>query len=341
MLPHRCRVRASRYAEGFRRYRRGVGYPVFEPLDSGLMDTGDGHQVYWEVRGDPQGVPAVVLHGGPGSGATPWWAQFFDPERYRVVLMDQRGCGRSVPNACDHRSALANNTTTHLVKDLEQLRTSLGIEQWLLFGASWGSTLGLAYAVEHPTHVSALVLWAVVTTRARDVHWLTHVMGDLYPQEFDDLLAVLPACERRGNIPAALHQMLMSDDPVVHDRAAMAWCAWEDRLATLSGPVQPHPRSLDPRRRLGFARLVTHYFGNHAFLPDDAIMGNLSKLSGIPTYLLRGRLDIASPLRSAVEVAQGIPEAILDIVEADAHGAGDDTAARLIRVLDEHAIRAV
>jgi proline iminopeptidase len=314
-----------------------VPYPILDPFDFGFMEPGDGHQVYWEVCGNPAGRPAVVLHGGPGSGATPWWRQFFDPDRYRIVLMNQRGCGRSVPNASEDREALTHNTTGHLISDLEQLRRQLDIDRWLIFGASWGSTLGLAYAVQHPRSVSALVLWAVVTTRARDVHWLTHTMGDLYPQEFDELLGVLPESDRGGNIPAALHRMLMSEDPTECDRAAAAWCAWEDRIGTLSGPVQPNPRSLDPRRRLGFARLVTHYFGNYAFLPDDAITGKLDRLAGIPTYLLRGRLDIASPLRSAFEVAQGIPGAQLDIVETDAHGGGDDTVERLIRVLDEHA----
>lgn len=302
------------------------------------MATGDGHQVYWEVCGNPDGKPAVVLHGGPGSGATPWWRQFFDPDHYRVVLLDQRGCGRSMPNACDDRQALRNNTTAHLIADLEQLRSQLGIERWLIFGASWGSTLGLAYSVQFPQRVSELVLWAVVTTRARDVEWLTRTMGDVYPQEFDELLDVLPVGEREGNVPVAVNRMLMSEDPVVCDRAAVAWCAWEDRLATLSGPVQPHPRSLDARRRLGFARIVTHYFGNHAFLADDAITSNLHRLAGIPTYLLRGRLDVASPLRSAYDVAQGIPGARLEIVESDAHGAGDDSLERLIRVLDEHGV---
>jgi proline iminopeptidase len=311
-----------------------VSYPVREPLSSGLMPTGDGHQVYWEECGNAQGKPAVVLHGGPGSGAPPWWRQFFDPDAYRVVLLDQRGCGRSLPNACDDRRALDNNTTAHLIRDLEKLREQLGIDRWLVFGASWGSTLGLAYAVEHPERVSELVLWAVVTTRAKDVHWLTHTMGEVYPQEFDELLSVLPEDRRTGNIPAAFHELLMSEDPATCERAALAWARWEDRIATLSGPVQESARTHDPRARLGFARLVTHYFGSSAFLADDAIVGRLPRLAGIPTYLLRGRLDLASPLRSAYEVGQGIPGAELVIVEADAHGAGDDTIRRLVAVLD-------
>ena len=314
-----------------------VPHPILDPRESGLVETGDGHQVYWEVVGNPHGKPAVVLHGGPGSGAGPWWRQFFDPERYRVVLMDQRGCGRSRPDAGEDRAALANNTTAHLVADLEMVRQHLGIDRWLLFGASWGSTLGLAYAIEHRERVSELVLWAVVTTRARDVHWLTHVMGDVYPEEYDALLDVLPTEAREGNVAAAVHALLMSGDPEVCDQAARAWCAWEDRLGTLTGPIQEHSRSSDPRRRLGFARLVTHYFANHAFLDDDAIVGNLDRLRDIPTYLLRGRLDIASPLRSAYEVAQKLPHAVFDIVESDAHGAGDDTMERLVAVLDGYA----
>jgi proline iminopeptidase len=316
-----------------------VPYPIVEPYQSGRLETGDGHRVYWEVCGNPEGKAAVVLHGGPGSGATPWWRQFFDPDRYRVVLMDQRGCGRSLPNACDDRGALRNNTTADLIGDLEQLRQHLGIDRWLIFGASWGSTLGLAYAVQHTERVSELVLWAVVTTRAKDIHWLTHTMGDLYPQEFDELTSLLPATDGETNIPAAMNDLLMSDDPGVCDRAARAWCGWEDRLATLSGQVRPHSRSADPRLRLGFARIVTHYFGNHAFLADDAITGHLGRLGATPTYLLRGRLDISSPLRSAYEIAQGIPGAKLDIVEADAHGAGDDTLERLINILDTFAMQ--
>jgi proline iminopeptidase len=301
------------------------------------MQTGDGHDIYWEECGSTTGKPAVVLHGGPGSGAPPWWRQFFDPDAYRVILLDQRGCGRSLPNACDDRRALENNTTGHLIHDLEQLREQLGIDRWLVFGGSWGSTLGLAYAVEHPERVSELVLWAVVTTRAKDVHWLTHTMGDVFPQEFDELLSPLPADRRAGNIPAALHELLMSDDPETCDRAALAWARWEDRIATLSGPVLASPRTADPRARLGFARIVTHYFGGHAFLADDAIIGRLPRLAGTPTFLLRGRQDIASPLRSAYEVARGIPGAELAIVEADAHGAGEETVKRLVAVLDEFA----
>jgi proline iminopeptidase len=306
---------------------------VIEPYDHGMLEVGHGHRVYWEVCGNPAGKPAVVLHGGPGSGATAYWRHFFDPDVYRVVLFDQRGCGRSTPLASQTLAALEHNTTTDLIRDIEQLRELLGIDRWLLFGASWGSTLGLAYAVEHPERVSELVLWAVVTTRARDIEWLTHTMGQVYPAEFDALLELVPPSERDGNIPAAIHRLLRSPDPTLCDAAARAWCDWEDRIATLSGPVEPSPRTLDPGRRLGFARLVTHYFGSFAFLDDDAIVGRLDWIAHVPAYLVRGRLDIASPLRSAYDVAQALPLATLDVVEADAHGAGDDTRARLLAAL--------
>jgi proline iminopeptidase len=314
-----------------------VTYSVPAPHESGLMATGDGHQVYWEVCGNPTGKPAVVLHGGPGSGATPWWRQFFDPARYRVVLFDQRGCGRSLPNADDDLAALEDNTTAHLVADMELLREHLRIDHWLLFGASWGSTLGLTYAIEHPDRVSEMVLWAVVTTRSSDVRWLTHTMGEIYPEEFDRLLGLLAPGERSGNVAAAVLARLRSDDQSTRDAAALAWCGWEDRLATLSGPVTPQRLSLEPRERLGFARLVTHYFAHHAFQADDAILGRLERIRHLPAYLLRGRLDIASPLRPAYEIARRLPMATLDIVEADAHGAGDDTMRRLVAVLDGYA----
>ena len=312
-------------------------YQGVQPYDSGLMPTGDGHQVYWEICGNPDGKPAVVLHGGPGSGATAWWRQFFDPARYRVVLFDQRGCGRSTPHAADDLAALEHNTTHHLLADMERLRELLGVDRWLLFGGSWGSTLGLAYAVHHPDRVSELVLWALVTSRSADVRWVTHSMGEVYPEEFDALLAHLPPAARGGNIPAALHAQLVAPDPEVADRAARAWCAWEDRIATLSGPVTPHPRSEDPRLRLGFARLVTHYWGNHAFLPDDAITSRLGRIEHVPAYFVRGRLDKASPLRPAYDLARRLPHATLDIVETDAHAPGDDTVERLVAALDRFA----
>lgn len=309
-------------------------HPVQQPFETGFLSTGEGHEVYWEQCGNPDGTPLLVVHGGPGSGAIPWWTQFCDPERYRAVLVDQRGAGRSRPHAGDTTAALVDNTTAHLVADFEQLRTQLGIASWVLFGGSWGSTLSLAYAVEHPQRVRALVIWAVGTTRRHEVDWLTHMMGQVYPAEFDALLAALPPGTDRTNVPLAVHRLLVDDDPVVADAAARAWCAWEDRIATLSGPVRPSLRYQDPRFRLGFARLVTHYFGHHAFLADDAITGRLHGIAHIPTVFVRGRLDIASPLRVAYELAQALPLAELHVVEDDLHGPGRESEQILLAALD-------
>ncbi len=308
-------------------------FPPAEPFERGLLKASGGHDVFWQQCGNPHGKPLLVVHGGPGSGAAAWWTTFPDPERYRIIMVDQRGCGRSKPHAGDTRAALVNNTTADLIGDFEALREQLGIEQWLLFGGSWGSTLSLAYAVELPERVSELVLWAVVTTRQRDIEWLSQTMGDIYPVEYDALLAALPGETRDGNVPLAFNRLLLNDDPSVCDSAARAWCAWEDRLATLSGPVQPSPRFQDPRFRLGFARLVTHYFGNYAFLPDDGITGRLDRITHIPAVLLRGRLDIASPLRAAYEVADRLPKATLHIVEGEAHGGSDETDRLLVDAL--------
>lgn len=312
-------------------------YEPTPPFDSGLLDTGDGHLVYWEQRGNPDGRPLLVVHGGPGSGASPWWATFPDPDRYRIVLVDQRGCGRSTPSAAETSAALRHNTTAHLVADFERLRAQLGVERWVLFGGSWGSTLSLAYAVEHPDRVAAMVLWALVTTRRHEVDWLTRAMGELYPDEFDALVSVVPAAERDDNLVLALNRMLVSGDPDVEHRAALAWCDWEDRIATLTGPVVRSSRFESPAFRLGFARLVTHYFGHAAFLPDDGILARLSRIAHVPAVLVRGRLDIAAPLRSAREVAQRLPLATLHVVEGEAHGGADETDGILIDALDRFA----
>jgi proline iminopeptidase len=306
-------------------------YPVTEPFDSGVLETSDGHQVYWERVGNPQGKPAVVLHGGPGSGALPWWRTYFDPGRYNVTLFDQRGCGRSRPLASEPGIDLSAITTQDLISDIEALRELHGVERWLVFGGSWGSTLGLAYAVEHPWRVSELVLWGVTTTTRQEVDWLTWSMGEVYPEAFAELLALVPGLEQGGNLPAAYNRLLMSPDVSLRDDAARSWCAWEDRLATLDGPPSPSPRFGDAAFRLGFARLVTHFFGNHGFLPPDGISGHIDRIAAIPAVLVRGRLDIASPLGVIWRLTRQLPLATLHIVEGEDHGGADTTAALLVQ----------
>ena len=308
-------------------------YPTTEPFDTGYLKTGV-HTIFWERVGNPQGKPAVVLHGGPGSGAQSWWRTYFDPDRYCVTLFDQRGCGRSRPLASDHEADLSTITTQLLIDDIERLRELHGVDRWLVFGGSWGSTLGLAYAVEHPARVSELVLWGVVTTTPEEVEWLTWGMGEVYPEAFADLRALVPHVERGDNVPAAYHELLMSSEHEVRDRAARAWCSWEERLATLSGPPRPNPRYADAEFRLGFARLVTHFFGHHAFLPAEAIQGNLDRIQHIPAVLIRGRLDIASPLGVAWRIAQVLPRAELVVVEGEGHDGATITDELLVRATD-------
>ena len=300
-------------------------YPLTEPFDGGILEAADGHQVYWERVGNPRGKPAVVLHGGPGSGAAPWWRTYFDVDRYNVTLFDQRGCGRSRPLASDADIDMSTITTQHLIHDIEALRMLHSVDRWLVFGGSWGSTLGLAYAVEHPSHVSELVLWGVTTTTPHEVDWMTWSMGEIYPEAFAELRALVPELKQRDNLPAAYNSLLMSPDPDRRDRAARAWCAWEERLATLSGPPKPRPSYLDATFRLGFARQVTHFFGQHGFLPPDGISGRLDRIIDTPAVFVRGRLDVASPLGVVWRIAQQLPLATLHVIEGEDHGGADIT----------------
>lgn len=326
-------------------------HPLTEPYDQGMLDVGDGQRVYWECCGSPDGQPAVVLHGGPGSGATPWWRGFFDPDRYRVVLLDQRGAGRSTPSACDPATDLRSNTTAHLVRDLEDLRRHLRIERWLVLGGSWGATLGLRYAVQHPERVRALVLFAVTTTRRVDIEWLTRGVARFFPEAFTRFTAGVPEAERAGDLSAAYARLLASPDPAVRGRAAAQWCAWEQAIVAIgeepppneskthllrlergeslthgdegTGPAAERPRFADPAFRYGFARTVTHYFSHAAFQPDDAIIGHLDRLAEVPGVLVHGRLDLASPPDTAWHLASRWPRARLVLVEGVGHAGAE------------------
>lgn len=266
-------------------------YPETEPYEHGLLDVGDGHEIYWETCGNPDGKPALVVHGGPGSGCSTNLRRYFDPAKYRVVLVDQRGCGRSTPHAGAPVADLSANTTDHLVADFELLRTRLGIEKWLLFGGSWGCVLGLTYTLRHPGRVSELVLMGLATDRFLEVEMLIRGLGAYFPEGFARFREGVPEAERDGDLSAAYHRLLMDPDPAVHHQAAADWCAWED--AMLPG-VPPHDVFDDPAYRLCFARLVTHYFSNRAFLPDGEILRRIGELAGIPGVLAQGVLDTSN-----------------------------------------------
>lgn len=297
-------------------------YPLTEPFDRGLLDVGDGNHVYWEVCGNPLGKPAVVLHGGPGSGCTPGWRQFFDPSVYRVVLFDQRGCGRSTPHAGEYGVELHTNTTHHLIRDIEQLRHHLGIDRWLVFGGSWGATLGLAYAEAYPGRVTELVLFSVTNTTRREVEWVTYDMGRIFPAEWARFRDAVPAGERGGSLVEAYSRLLEDPDPDVREEAAKHWCLWEDSHVAIHPSHRPDPRFNDSRFRMVFARLVTHYWRHAAWLDDGVLLQEAGKLAGIPGVLVHGRLDVSGPPDIAWHLAQAWPDAELHLIDDAGHGSG-------------------
>lgn len=305
-------------------------YPDIEPYAHGMLDVGDGNLVYWEVCGNPQGKPALLLHGGPGSGCTPGMRRLFDPTRYRVVLFDQRNCGRSTPHASDPATSLAANTTPHLLADIELLRTTLGIERWLVFGMSWGSTLALAYAESHPDRVSEIVLAAVTTTRPGEIDWLYHGAGRFFPEAWERFRDGVPSAERDGNVVEAYARLLEHADPAVREQAAASWCAWEDAVVATNPAAGPNPRYADPRFRMAFARIVTHYFRHNAWLEDGQLLRDADRLSGIPGVLIHGRLDISSPLETAWQLAQAWVDSELVIVERSGHSSAEPGMAEAI-----------
>ncbi|WP_454777930.1 prolyl aminopeptidase [Georgenia muralis] len=311
-------------------------YPPTEPDDAGMLTVGDGHEIYWETCGNPAGRPVVMLHGGPGSGCTPGLRRWFDPEAYRIVLLDQRGAGRSTPSVADDVADLSANTTAHLVADLELLREHLGIGTWVVTGVSWGTTLALAYAQDHPDRVDALVLVSPVTTTHREVEWLTRDMGRIFPEEWQTFRdGAGPGVAPDGSGLAAAYSKLLHDpDPAVRERAARQWCDWEETHPATHPAHRPNPRFADPRFRLGFARVVTHYFAHAAFLDDGVLVRGMTRLAGIPGVIVAGRLDISSPPDVAWALHRAWPGSELVLVEGAGHGT---TAEAIIAATDRFA----
>ena len=294
----------------------------------GLLDVGDGQRIHWEEHGAADGTPAVVLHGGPGSGIGAWWRDLLDPAAYRVVLFDQRGAGRSLPDAGDPATSLAANTTHHLIADVETLRAHAGVERWLVLGGSWGATLALAYAQRHPERVSALVLFSVATTTRREVEWITRGVGRHFPAAWARFRDGVPPGERDGSLAEAYARLLR--DPVRREQAARDWCAWED--AHVGGPHDP--RYDDPRFRLRFARLVTHYWRHAAWLGETELLDGVPRIAGVPGVLVHGRDDVSSPAAVPEALARAWPGAELVLVDGAGHGAQPGIAAAVRRATD-------
>ena len=290
-------------------------FPPIEPFESGMLDLEAPHRMYYEQSGNPRGVPVVFLHGGPGAGASAVHRQFFDPRFYRIVVFDQRGAGRSTPLGC-----LENNTTPALVADMERLREKLGVDRWLVFGGSWGSTLALAYAEHHPGRCLGLVLRGIFLCRRSEIEWFLYGLRHVFPEAWRIFSGYLPEAER-GDLLRAYYKRLTDPDPAVHMPAARCWSVYEGSCSTLL----PNPALVadfaSDRVALGLARIEAHYFVNDIFLPDDFLLANVARLKGIPAVIVQGRYDIVCPAVSADDLHLAWPEAEYNVVADAGHSA--------------------
>jgi proline iminopeptidase len=312
-------------------------FPPVEPYDSGMLDVGNHYRVYWECCGNPEGQPALYLHGGPGSGCSVGQRRFFDPEVYRVVLFDQRGSGSSRPLASAPGADLSTNTTGHLIADIKALREMLRVDRWTVLGLSWGTTLGLAYAQAYPNRVRALVLGLVTTTSRREVHWITEDVGRIFPQEWARFAHAVPDHLRHMRLIDAYADLLADGNATVRDDAARAWCAWEDAHVSLTPGHTPNPQFNDPEFRLRFARLVTHYWQHAAFFEDDQLIRDAAILNGIPGVLIHGRYDVSSPLEIAWRLSKAWTTSRLHILDDAGHGGGDQFLPLVVGALNAFA----
>ena len=308
-------------------------YPPIDPYDSGMLDVGDGHQIYYERCGTPGAKPVVFLHGGPGGGCSPQHRQLFDPTRYDIMLFDQRGCGRSTPHA-----SLEANTTWHLVADIEKLRMMAGVDRWQVFGGSWGSTLSLAYAQTHPDHVSELVLRGIYLLSDAEMHWYyQHGVSEMFPERWEALRALIPERER-GDLLTAYYRRLTGSDEKEQLAAAKAWSGWEGATITLlPNPDLVGDFSAD-RFAIAFARIETHYFVNKGWLEEGQLLRDAHRLAGIPTVIVHGRYDMPCPASSAYALHKAIPGSQLHIIEGAGHAFDEPGILdRLIRETDAFA----
>ncbi len=314
---------------------RGL-YPEIEPFETGMLDVGDGHGVYWERVGTRGAKPAVFLHGGPGGGISPVHRRLFDPALYDVMLFDQRGCGRSTPHA-----GLEANTTWHLVADIERLRQMMGVDKWLVFGGSWGSTLSLAYSETHPDRVSELVVRGIYTLTKAELAWYYQFgVSEMFPDKWEAFIAPIPEAER-GDLIDAYRRRLTGDDAAARIEAARAWSLWEGRTITLL----PEPATSDAfgedQFALAFARIENHYFVHGGWLEEGQLLRDAGKLKGIPGVIVHGRYDMPCPARYAWELAKAWPDAEFFLIEGAGHAYSEPGILdRLIYATDKFAGKA-
>jgi proline iminopeptidase len=294
-------------------------YPEIQPFASGMLDVGDGHAVYWEECGNPDGKPAVFLHGGPGAGCSANHRRVFDPQRYRIILFDQRNCGRSTPHASDPDVDLSANTTWHLVADIERLREQAGVERWQVFGGSWGSALALAYAETHPERVTELIVRGIFTLRRSELLWFYQDgASQVYPELWEHYLAPVPEAER-GDMIAAYHRLLTDRDPGVHGPAGVAWSTWEANGITLLPNAEVMAEMSEPAYATAFARIENHYFVNGGWFEDGQLIADAGRLGGIPGVIVQGRYDMCTPATSAWELHKNWPGSELTMVPDAGH----------------------
>lgn len=314
-------------------------YPPIEPYETGMLPVGKGHELFWEQCGNPEGKPVVFLHGGPGGGIAPDYRRFFDPEKYRIVLFEQRGCGRSIPHASDPRADLSSNTTWHLVADIERLREHFGIDRWQVFGGSWGSTLALAYAQSHPERVSELVLRGIFTLRASEIRWFYQQGASaLFPDAWQEYCSVIPEGER-GNMVAAYNRRLFDPDPAVHVPAGVAWTVWETSTVKLIQDEAAVAKArVDTAASVAFARIENHYFSNRGWLEEGQLIEGASALRGIPAVIVQGRYDVCTPPVTAWDLHQAWPEADFQLIADAGHASSEPGIVdALVRATDRFA----
>ncbi len=304
-------------------------YPAIEPFGRGMLPVDSGHSLYWEQSGNPDGVPVLFLHGGPGAGSSPVHRRFFDPDHYRIILFDQRGAGRSQPYA-----EITDNSTQHLVMDIEALRRSLGIERWMVFGGSWGATMALVYAIAHPDRCLALILRGVFLGRSQEIEWFLYGMRRVFPEAWEAFADYLPEDER-GDLLAGYHRRLINPDPDVHGPAAGYWNRYESDCSTLrrKAPSTPSPPGAGS---LSLARIEAHYFVNGCFFDDEYILENIEKLQPIPMLVVQGRYDMVCPPAAAHDLVRSLLHAKLVVVPDAGHSAMEPgIRGELVRAMDD------